>query len=65
LLTAFVPSAYAYLLSVTEEVACSLEPVYGRDEKTQLTLSKIGKHSGSKLLLATIVGVLISLYAQR
>lgn len=63
LLTALVPSAYAYLLSVTKEVAHSLEPVFGRDAKNQLILSEIGKHSGWKLLLAAFVGVLINLYA--
>ena len=63
LLTAFVPSAYAYLLSVTKEVAHSLEPVFGRDAKNQLILSEIGKHSGWKLLLPAFIGVLINLYA--
>ena len=63
MLTAFVPSAYVYLLSVSKEVALEMQPVFGIDTKSQKILAGIGKHTWWKLLLAALVGVLINIYA--
>ena len=63
LLTAFVPSAYVYLVSVTKEVALALEPVFGHEAENQRVLSEVGKYIWWKLLLAALVGVLVNLYA--
>jgi len=63
LLTAFVPSAYAYLLSVTRKVALEMGPVFEHEVKSQVILVEIGKHTWWKLLLAALVGILVNVYA--
>jgi hypothetical protein len=63
LLTAFVPCAYVYLISVTKEVAVAMQPVFGQGADIKKALTDIGKYNWWKLLLAALVGVLVNLYA--
>ncbi len=62
LLTAFAPSAYVYLLSVSKQVASDMAPAFGNGPECQAILTRIGTHVRWRLILAGLTGILVSVY---
>jgi hypothetical protein len=60
LLSAYVPSAYVYLISVTKNVAQDMAPLFGHESSG---LNRIGSHVAWKLMLVGFIGALVDVYA--
>ncbi len=63
LLTAYVPSAYVYLLNAMTKTATDMAPVVSHSLQWKVIADRIGTHRWWGLLLAGLLGIAVDIYA--